>query len=156
MRKTNKTREMIFMINFSEEDYRKLIDTLEVKSQSKEFNATIIKSLKTIKNLVDFRKELDNMRKSYDYFVVNTLENYGVEVSGIYKEFDKAWNEFYEKYKINDIKKGALTGVIAWATGGVGLTGQRVVKVKMFWKDYKNELKKIAREYAERKLNSEE
>lgn len=141
------------MKEFSNEDYRRLIDAIEVKNQSKEFRATTIKSLKTFKNLVDIKTELENMRKSYDFFIVNALEDYGVKIDGIYKEFDQAWNKPMINYKKSDSIQNALNNSYKFAIQNTAIG--RTIIVKKFWKNYKKDVKNIIKKYCQRTMNNE-
>lgn len=141
------------MKNFCQEDYRRLIDMIEVKNKSKEFRATTIKSLKTFKNLVDIKKQLVDMRKSYDFFIVNTLEDYGVKVDGIYDEFDELWDKPIIEFKENQTIKNNLKNTLKFALINRALG--RVVIIKKFWKEYQNNVKNIVKKYCERAMNNE-
>ncbi len=130
--------------------HRKLMDTLIVKSNSKKYKATFVKSFKSIKNVQDFRKSLSDMRKSYDHFVVDVLQSYRINIDGIYKRLDEQWDQLFEKHKIDNILKAIATLVVGYAGGAILLSGQRVLKVKWFWREYKRAVLAIADEYAER------
>ncbi len=157
------------MTTFNEVDYRKLLDTIDVKNKSKEFKATIIKSIKTFRHLKDFRKSLDNMRKSYDFFIVNTLESYGVKIDGIYKELDKVWEKSYKNHNLGLLEKTIVESSktnkkenkfkaainVAKKLAVNSVVGNRIAKVKNFWEEYQNEVRDIIISYCERSLNNE-
>lgn len=53
------------MKKFTETEYRQMIDTLKVKSQSDEFDSTFYKALKSVLTWDDAKDALDTMRKAY-------------------------------------------------------------------------------------------
>jgi hypothetical protein len=130
--------------------HRKLMDTLIVGSNSKKYKATFVKSFKSIKNVQDFRKSLSDMRKSYDHFVVDVLQSHRINIDGIYERLDEQWDQLFEKHKIDNILKAIAALVVGYAGGAILLSGQRVLKVKWFWREYKRAVLAIADEYAER------
>lgn len=116
----------------TEEQYRQIMDTLKVKSASKDYNPLFLAEAFSINGM---ETKLYPLRASYNHFISKMLESYKVPTHRIYDEFDYIWNLAYRIYTLKDkdfIFKAAR--VIDFIFGG---PVAKQILLKTVWDTYK-------------------
>ena len=114
------------------------MDMLDVESSSSKFSSIF-------SNALQFWREpaatLDNMRRGYNFFVVELLKNHGIKTDGIYNDFDDAWNKAIEHGKFEFIDDNH-TGWWVWRIVNIPnpevLLTHRALRLRSTWRHYRD------------------
>jgi len=144
------------MRHFTDTEYRQLLDMLDVESSSSKFSSIFTRALQ-------FWREpattLDNMRRGYNFFVVELLKNQGIKTDGIYNDFDDAWNKAIEHGKFEFIDDNH-TGWWAWRIVNIPnpevLLTHRVLRLRSMWRHYKELLRSLVEQRARLHINAQD